>query len=493
MRYDASVLSSHFDSLGVRGVTRLFKYDRRGAKETIARMASSSGIVVEGHLLRVFQEMGYDVDPVRDNKSEYDPRVMFNNLGKYEVPKVSYDSEMLGRAIALSHKVFGHREGFEKLRALSFDYELFEALKLDKSSGAPVFDSKDKAFKEDLARSERIAANKCAPPPCVAYHRVQHGVEGPKVRLVWGYPLSMTLLEARFARPLIQRFLSLRTPMTFGLVKHQLGARVLESQRNGFTYGLDFSKFDSSLPTRIMHTAFEILKTHFSLNPENEVVWEKVVNYFHHTTILMPDGFVYQKHCGVPSGSYFTQLVGSIANYIIIQYMVMVVAGRAVDDRLVNVIGDDSLFTLSQRLDLEKFARVAKELGMTLNILKSGIYGPTEAPSFVGHEWHAGIPDRAKSEIIKRMIFPERPSHFGVGKERDYRETDRLMAYVGDARSAWDLAISTQIFGGSPDLTAYQLLHRRSGYPITGMEEIRSIFGEGVPTVAKTMLLGLIR
>lgn len=493
-RCSAEELEEYFGSKGADHITKMFKYDRRGAKEVIARMQSPTGIVVEGHLLRVFREQGFELDPERDNKSEYDPRAVFDALERYKPADVRYDDAVLRQAIALCYRAFGLPEGMEKLKMITFDHELHSAVRLDKSSGAPAFSNKGSAFESDLRRSRRIVEGTTTPPPCVAYHRVQHGAEGPKTRLVWGYPLSMTLVEARFARPLIDRFLQMRTPMAFGLVKHQLGGRVLETSGKGVTYALDFSKYDATIPTRILRTAFEILATHFDFSEEGKVAWSRVINYFQHTPILMPDGNVYQKHVGVPSGSYFTQMIDSLANYIVIQYMALLVAKEPISDRRLNVLGDDSLFSLADWVDIERFAQIAASLGMTVNVLKSGRYRDGEAPSFLGHEWHAGIPDRPRSEIVKRIVFPEMPwQRDRSSADFRARVEERLMAYVGDAACAWSVALYSGQLGWSNDLSAYQLLHRRSSNPITGMEEVQSLLGDGVPSAAKTMLLGLIR
>lgn len=473
---------------------RVYHYTRRGAEETIARMRSPTGIIMEGHLLRVFREQGYDVEPVRDNKSVYDPESLFSALDKYVEAPCQYEEEILGQAIGLALKTFGHSPSRKKLKPITFDYELMEAVKMDKASGAPHFARKGDVFASDKARSERIAAGLTAPPPCVAYHRVQHGPEGPKTRLVWGYPLSMTLLEARFARPLIREYLAVKTPMTFGLVKNEVGCRVMEVMKHGVAYGLDFSKFDSSVPTRLVHTAFEILATHFDMSDADKEVWRVVKDYFLNTLILMPDGYVYQKHCGVPSGSYFTQLVDSIVNYIVIQYMALVVTGTSVNNRVINVLGDDSLFALSGWYEIEVFAQIAKQLGMSVNVSKSGRYRQREAPSFLGHKWISGIPDRPALEVVQRMIFPERPSPRGrtLALQKS-RVEERVMAYVGDSACAWGIAYNSGVMGKSNDVSAFQLQGRRTGFPITGAEEIMSLMGEGLPTVAKTLYLGLIR
>jgi len=50
-------------------------------------------------------------------------------------------------------------------------------------------------------------------------------------------------------------------------------------------------------------------------------LWDTLKNYFVHTPIRMANGECYKKRNGIASGSYFTQLVGSVANAILMNYV----------------------------------------------------------------------------------------------------------------------------------------------------------------------------
>lgn len=428
-------ITDNYKSADLVSSLRERRYHGRKAGGTLKMMNSTTGMIVEGAFLRRFREMGFELDPERDNKSVYEPDSCFSNLAKYmvrypEQPK----SQEFTHAVKLAYKAFA---GDGTLKRIDSKRELLKSIVETKSSGAPLFTSKGEAFESDFERMDRVLCGNSAPQPCVAFHRVQHGSEGPKQRLVWGYPQSMTLLEARFARPLIDKLKLIRTPMAFGLRRFELTARTVGVENSTFRYGLDMSRFDSSVSPWFIHIAFKILATWFGDDQVDEG-WDRMVNYFIHTPILMPDGYVYRKRTGVPSGSYFTQLVDSIVNYIVIQYCALRIFGKPIEDGKLLVLGDDSLFGLDKHVKLDRFIAVAHELGFAVNEEKSEVTRLGEPFTFLGHAWVHGIVDRQAIDIVKRMAFPEKPNNIKDTRERLFT---RALGYYCDAKSSHALVL----------------------------------------------------
>lgn len=405
------------------------------ARDTIRQMQSTSGLLICGGVKKSLEEQGFSFNVARDNKSIYEPAGLWKALSKYvERPALKLVDQSLDQAFSLAKRVFG---GNGKLSVLSLDEGLLSVIKQAKSSGAPSFTSKGEAFVHDLARAKRIATGDRAFDPCVAYHRVQHGTTGPKVRLVWGYPLSATLLEAMFARPLISHFIQGDTthPMAFGRRRFEIAALTQKISNSGVKVGLDYSGFDSSIHPRLIDMAFRILETHFALNDEEKVIWDRIVHYFVHTPILMPDGHIYTKHQGVPSGSYFTQLIDSVVNFISVQYMALRISGKAIPDGKLFVLGDDSIFGLGGSVPLERLKQLAGELGLKINLEKSEISHSNKF-DFLGHTWIRGLVHRKPSDVAKRLVFPEKynedlsPSEFVA---------TRMFATLADSIEGWDI------------------------------------------------------
>lgn len=432
--YDSHYTPDYGEDFSTVASLRKFKYNRnREAYSTIRMLQSRTGCIVDGSILASLVKQGFHLDTALDNKSVYDPDKLWASLAKYvSKEELHYNKSVAKRAWDLTFKAFGAKG--ETLEPLN-DVEAFRsALKQDKSAGAPHFGKKIDSFESDYRRHQRIVEGVTAPPPCVAYHRVQHGIEGPKVRLVWGYPASMTIAESRFARPLIDHYLRSYTCMAFGLHKHHVAARLVPISNSGLRYSLDFSGFDTSIRAEFIGKAFQILKTFFPENEENEKYWSVITRYFIHTPIIMPDGYVYQKHGGVPSGSFFTQMIDSIVNYFAIQYMSLRISEQPVEDRKLLVLGDDSVFGWNKLVSLDQIQDVMSEIGLKINVLKSLVSRENELIEFLGHSWNRGLMDRSPEEIAKRMAFPEVYSKL---TDPHLRMATRMLSYSADAVSSW--------------------------------------------------------
>jgi hypothetical protein len=344
---------------------------------------------------------------------------------------------ILQQAMDITLRAFG---GNKQLSVSPLDEKLRPFAKQEKSSGLPELEKKGEAFDRDLFRAQKIASGNKAPEPCVAYHRVQHGLSGPKTRLVWGYPQSMFLLEAQFAPQLIDWFLDRKTPMAFGLKKAQISARMQQITNSGLRYSLDFSGFDSSIAARWIDFAFSVLSTHFNISTvEEKYTWNKVVNYFIHTPIMLPNQEVWVKHHGVPSGSYFTQLVDSIVNYMAVTYAWLKLTGLAVPEDKILVLGDDSIVGQSKFVGLSDLVHSMKELGLKLNADKTEVSRfPDSHPHFLGHFWSNGFAYRPLKEIAIRLAFPEKPSGIKDAAERD---VIRTLSYASDSLNAHQLIL----------------------------------------------------
>nr|APG78243.1 RdRp [Hubei partiti-like virus 46] len=258
------------------------------------------------------------------------------------------------------------------------------------------------------------------PPDCMAFVRPHVCLKTEKkLRAVWGYPATVTFGEAVFALPLIRAYQTHRRPIAYGYETALGGMRRIYQRFMGkkFYYGLDFSKFDKTVPTWLIHAAFSILASNIDfLNYEDHGVadvrrmyhmFRYIENYFVNTPIRMADGLRYRKSSGIASGSYFTQLVGSIVNHILIEWACISLVGKFPDD--VIVLGDDSLFTLPVAVPLDDFEALFSTVGMHLNLSKSQITTELDTMTFLGYKIGRGIPSKDHDDWITALLFPETP------------------------------------------------------------------------------------
>nr|APG78342.1 RdRp [Wenling partiti-like virus 2] len=255
-------------------------------------------------------------------------------------------------------------------------------------------------------------------PDCAAYmraHVVKLGEQ--KVRAVWGYPATVSFMEACFALPLIEAYKEYSTPMAYGYETARGGVRRLIGELgNGTCFGCDYKDFDKTVPPWLIRIAFKILASNIDfrcylhkgipMSSKLYHAWKALIEYFIKTPIRLCNGERYKKNRGVASGSYFTQLVDSIVNWIVTVYCLRV---QGLEPNKIKVLGDDSVVNVSHPVDIEKFSESADSLGMTVNQKKTDQADDCSKIKFLGYYLNTGIPRRPVEELWAALRFPERP------------------------------------------------------------------------------------
>lgn len=123
----------------------------------------------------------------------------------------------------------------------------------------------------------------------------------------------------------------------------------------------------------------------------------------------MPDGRLWLKRVGVPSGSYYTQIIDSVCNLIVTYYAQLKEYGRIFRTY---VLGDDSLFGVPIDLpypDPQLFQPHFEKLGMTLSLAKCIVATRADQLEFLGHVARGIRVDRDTAELLRLALFPEHP------------------------------------------------------------------------------------
>lgn len=300
--------------------------------------------------------------------------------------------------------------------------------KASKSSGAPLFLRKSDALAEDLGRAKAIATGRVAPPPNVAYHRTQE----EKIRLVWGYPLSVLMLEGRFMLAIERGLRFGEFPYLYGYTSSGINGRLSSLAYSSVQYCLDWSKFDSSMPHRIIHAVFSVIRSWFA--EVDETAWDVVTRYFCTCPVIMPDGYIYHRRTrGIPSGSWFTQLVGSMTNQFLTKYISYLTGDRI---RECVYLGDDSVLGMDRMPNIALWAAESRKIGMTIHprkqVLTHGI------PHFLQHYWGDLMPHRPLEDTISRLATHERFIRFKSQKEYFQYTIDKARSLLVDNPAALD-------------------------------------------------------
>lgn len=424
-------------------------YRRAHLKSYISQMSSPDPKgVFDNHVAEVLEQQGYSWD--EDPRSIYDPQQLYTALKRYASDWSKFEGmdEHIRYGFKQAFQIFGRPANVEFLSPLDDSQVIHDALKLDKSSGLPMLvHKKNDVYAFD--REYQIRLGLKAPNPCIAYKRTQ---AKNKTRLVWGYPMEMTIMESRFARPLINLFLDYETPMAFGLPKIHLGSKLHRyfEDRPGVTYCLDYSKYDSTVSATMINKAFDILSTWFRPEDREELGWRIIQSYFVCTPIVMPDGHLYVgKRHGVPSGSYFTQMIDSIIN-VAMMYALKSRFNLKFNASSLLVLGDDIIVQVEGGVQsLTDWAKYLQEWGLVLHDDEKTVVGEVH---FLGAFWKKGKPHRELQELINLAVHPEKFRNYQG--QPDTGVVEVLRGYASSYIEGWRLIPKYEnfmdIFDNSP-------------------------------------------
>uniref|UniRef100_A0AB38ZK53 RNA-dependent RNA polymerase n=1 Tax=Crocidura shantungensis ribovirus 6 TaxID=3139541 RepID=A0AB38ZK53_9VIRU len=294
----------------------------------------------------------------------------------------------------------------------------------------PLFKTRGDVFNSSIARHSITTfwsmvrrGAKVAAPDCKVLYRAHLEKEdgSPKIRAVYGYPTTITVGEAQFALPLIKGYINDRsTPMAYGFDMATGGALRLRHELSPYGYYgcFDFSSFDKSVTKQLIDDAFDILLSNLDLdgyegggvaNMDGLLAqFDYIKEYFLQTPLRMPNGDRYRKSAGVPSGSYFTQLIDSIVNWLLINYVYLKAFGRM--PKFVKVFGDDSVIADDTAFSKWKFCEyMAEYTGMEIHPHKSITTTRVDCVEFLGFNIANGFPQRSYNKWINLLAHPEWP------------------------------------------------------------------------------------
>lgn len=134
-------------------------------------------------------------------------------------------------------------------------------------------------------------------------------------------------------------------------------------------------------------------------------VWNYIKEYVIWTPLILSNSECWEKSAGIPNGSYFTQLIGSIVNWILINYaFIKVQSSLPVDCK---VFEDDSVVVNRTWFSIYRIAEVINGLGFELNPLKSIVTSNVDEVEFLDFFIVNGFPTHGydhRSTILSGQI-----------------------------------------------------------------------------------------
>jgi hypothetical protein len=272
--------------------------------------------------------------------------------------------------------------------------------------------------------------------PAVAFHRAQigHFIVGGKVtskwiklkdRVVWGEDGASVAVQGQYARVFIDKLARTCHQYAGGKSSETISYMINSFCRGKYWVSTDFSKFDQTVPSWLIRRVFKLIKHRFPDECKRELDW---IEYdFIHKKIIDYSGRLRRKDKGIPSGNYFTQVVGSFANLLMMfTYLASRCEGSSVKKKdyvleelrplcrdnhqlaTVFAMGDDNLIFTRTRFSIKEYSTyVKKNFGMTIQPEKSAS-GATSDPEFLKRSWTRNGEWREPIEFFIQLIHPER-------------------------------------------------------------------------------------
>lgn len=244
-----------------------------------------------------------------------------------------------------------------------------------------------------------------------------------KVRVIWVAPVEAAIYEQCFYQCFYDHNKkNVNSPMLMGKDAKRRVLQMSLKDSEHSTVSLDWSGFDQTVPSWLIYRVILRLVDKLTIPAEylpdgddsefkREAV-EILSSSFIHTCLVKPDGSVFIKHKGIPSGSAGTQLIGTICNMVVIQYLLF---SEQIEYTNLCCLGDDSRFevmldTDMMKLALERMAHTASiRYGMELHPEKCEVNPPHGRNAFLGFASVDGREQVDKPKYEFKLRFSSQP------------------------------------------------------------------------------------
>lgn len=269
----------------------------------------------------------------------------------------------------------------------------------------PKGDIKDKYLNESFLLEEVSEQL-----PAVPFIRTQ---EMLKTRVVWGFPIAQVIYEGTLFYPLLEYSKNikwLKALVSPEAVDEFVVNQVTNCNKSGGTLlSIDFSNYDTSVKKELQGLAFHYFRSLFQRSEDSK--FDLIEDRFSRISLVTPDGIVEGNH-GIPSGSAFTNIVGST-----VQATIALDSGSINEDEF-QVLGDDGVYCLKDENSADELIGKFEACGLNVNVDKSHRSG--EYCVYLQKLYDVYYIERGVSggiypvwRALNRIVHPERFINFG--------------------------------------------------------------------------------
>jgi len=239
-----------------------------------------------------------------------------------------------------------------------------------------------------------------------------------KSRTIWVAPIEHTLLENMFFRGFYYQIFAgrhhQRRYMTGANTISRLNEYLADRPELSFVNS-DISGWDSLRCRFVLMDQFHrVLRPHMVFTePWHELAFEYLIEAFVYTHLVLPDGSIFKKIGGVPSGSFLTLLINCLAVFCVCTSAAEYSDRQILDKR---VLGDDYCFKIGY-LPQHQLDYLVTEFSETMLYFFGLVVKPEkvvatnvlEDRKFIGYQIRRGRLFREDRDLLAGMLYPESP------------------------------------------------------------------------------------
>lgn len=277
-----------------------------------------------------------------------------------------------------------------------------------------------------------------------------------KTRPVWAVDMWTVICELRWAKPL-NLFLKQYPYSAIGKDDRTISRDINYWRMNNPRWiSVDYSHYDSTIPSWLIHEAFNIIANMFAMDDTDTELLRILEKDFTYKNAIMYDEVLHVTH-GNPSGSGFTAIINGICNEIITETWRIKFGVPPMDYM---IMGDDNLiFLRDMDLDFSDIASyISYNFGIEANAEKGSQGTRDDSPQFLSRTWLRRGPYRHPKILISKMLFPERFRNYGEEITPELVFYSYVLGYRAGMEEAFDL---DRFFRDNPQLNKSLVIDSR--------------------------------
>lgn len=229
-----------------------------------------------------------------------------------------------------------------------------------------------------------------------------------KIRVMYPYPGVIILVEDCFIMPFVEHFINTETFYVIGRSGREIRRMLIKCFRKKHVKRItssDITAFDQNACNDLIIMAFWIIRQQLKLSTYQNRVFINMVSYFCISYAISKSGKqkakCFVKNKGIPSGSGFTNMIGSISNAIAFEYAIPgILASESV-----LICGDDNIFD-SSNVDFQKYCNVfGDNFNWTIDPYKTKHFKTWNKLHFLGFDWINGERVQLPKLLINQMLW----------------------------------------------------------------------------------------